>query len=157
MRVPEEGLVRVSGCRTFGRVVFRRMSWGQDWWGVQSKGERGFWRQSPFSGHKAYGVTSAPTSPYPSPTYDNAIGSSSRYIQTTVSAHQRPITVVWHSLNSVKPPKTPFQSRKRWFACIAALKNQAATHLYILSGRSMPRRPMAERRTRATASMRTRR
>ena len=24
MRVPEEGLVRVSGCRTFGRVVFRR-------------------------------------------------------------------------------------------------------------------------------------
>ena len=68
MRVPEEGLVRVSGCRTFGRVVFRRMSLGQDWLGVQSKGERGFWRQSPSSGHKAYGVTSAPTSLLPSDT-----------------------------------------------------------------------------------------
>lgn len=65
MRVPEEGLVRVSGCRTFGRVVFRRMSLGQDWWGVQSEGERGFWRQSPFSKHKAYGVTSASASLLP--------------------------------------------------------------------------------------------
>ena len=111
----------------------------------------------PFLRLKAYGVTSAPTSPYPSLTYDNAIGSSSRYIQTTVFAHRGQKTVVWHSLNTVKPPKAPFQSLKRWFACIAALKNQAAAHLYILSGRSMPRRPMAERRTRATASMRTRR
>ena len=44
------------------------MSLGQDWWSVQSEEGRSFWRQSPYSGHKAYGVTSAPTFPSPSAT-----------------------------------------------------------------------------------------
>ena len=46
---------------TFGRVVFRRMSWSPDWRVLIRRRTRGLWRQSPFYGLRAYGVTSAST------------------------------------------------------------------------------------------------
>ena len=50
---------------TFGWVVFQRRDVESRPDGAQSEEGRGFWRQSPFSMHKAYGVTSASTSLLP--------------------------------------------------------------------------------------------
>ena len=48
MRVPEEGLVRVSGCRTFGRVVSRRRDVGSRQVGCSVEGGTRLLEAKPF-------------------------------------------------------------------------------------------------------------
>ena len=73
MRVPEEGLVRVSGCRHSGGWSFKDGTWSPDWRVLIRRRTRGLWRQSPFYGHRAYGVTSASTSLLPPPPKHSAL------------------------------------------------------------------------------------